>query len=174
MSQILEGFSWGWHENTDITQLGVSSFYLQKNLPADGNKPGISVSIRAHWPSPTPTPHPPPSAGGFTNEAKVNPGGLRAADKQHRVPLSEVFTPERAHICAVSLLHSKATHLNLTPDLWVRLKIRSSRFSDQEAEAQKGSALAHRAGGEARLEHRSPVMTPTPRSSGSLESSQPP
>ena len=119
---------------------------------------------------PTRTPRPPPSAGGFTNEAKVNPGGLRAVDKQHRVPLSEVFTPERAHICAVSLLHTKASHLNLTPDLWVRLKIRSSHFSDQEAEAQRGSALEHRAGGEARLEHRSPVMTLTPLSSCSLES----
>ena len=145
--------------------MGVSSFYLQNNQPANGNKLGILCPSE-----PTGLPLPPPSAGGFTNEAKVNPGGLKAVVKQHGVPLSEVFTPETAHICAVFLLHTMASHLNLTLDLWVRLKIRSSHFSDQEAEAQKGSALEHRAGGEARLEHRSPVMTPTPRSSCSLES----
>lgn len=133
---------------------------------------GINLEFCVHQ-SPLAFPYrppPTPSAGGFTNEAKVNPGGLKAVDKQHGVPLSEVFTPETAHICAVSLLHTKASHLNLTLDLWVRLKIRSSHFSDQEAEAQKGSVLEPRAGGEARLEHRSPVMTPTPRSSCSLES----
>ena len=165
MSQILEGFPWGWHGNTDITRMEVSSFYLRNNQSAEGNKPGILCPSE-----PTGLPLTPPSAGGFTNEAKVNPGGLKAVDKQHGVPLSEVFTPETAHICAVSLLHTKASHLNLTPDLWVRLKIRSSHFSDQEAEAQRGSALEHRAGGEARLEHRSPVMIPTPGSSCSLES----
>lgn len=151
--------------------MGVSSFSLQNNQPADGNKLGILCpSEPTGLPLPPPPPPPRPSAGGFTNEAKVNPGGLKAVDKQHGVPLSEVFTPETAHICAVSLLHTKASHLNLTLDLWVRLKIRSSHFSDQEAEAQKGSVLEPRAGGEARLEHSSPVMTPTPRSSCSLES----
>ena len=59
MSQILEGFSWGWHENTDITHLGVSSFYLQKNLPADGSKPGILCPSE---PTGLPYPHPPPPA----------------------------------------------------------------------------------------------------------------
>ena len=112
--------------------MGVSSFYLQNNQPANGNKLGSLCPSE-----PTGLPLPPPSAGGFTNEAKVNPGGLKAVDKQHGVPLSEVFTPETAHICAVFLLHTMASHLNLTLDLWVRLKIRSSHFSDQEAEAQK-------------------------------------
>lgn len=66
--------------------------------------------MRAHRSSPA------PSAGGFTNGAKVNPGGVKAVDKQQG-SLSGVTTPlSSAHVHSVKPFHTQG--LSLQPHPW--------------------------------------------------------
>lgn len=134
-----------------------------KNKSADGDKPGIL------HPSESPSLPLAPSAGGFTNGAKVNPGRLKAVDKQHRVPVRGLH-PSNTRAVSKALSHTRASRFSLTPGLWGRPQITSSHLSDQEAEAQRGSALEQRAGGEAQARTQITQATLTPSLLCSLES----
>lgn len=98
-----------------------------KNKSADGDKPGIL------HPSESPSLPLAPSAGGFTNGAKVNPGRLKAVDKQHRVPVRGLHPsnestpgqfpkpfPTKGHLASASPLACGADHKSRPPTSQIR------------------------------------------------------
>lgn len=109
MSQIVEGFPWGWQGITDITHGEVSSSEPKSKLHQWTE---ISLEFRVHQ---SPGLRLTPVLVVFTSGTKVNPGGLKAVDKQHREPFGGLHPSSHSHTCVVIKALYHTGYLPSTP-----------------------------------------------------------